>query len=163
MGSEWPCEGWSQINLAPHHKSELMCHLRECRAQKRSVSFGKNQCDLQCCLFFQGDPSVFTRALKAVGFWGLGGKGPYYTTCLLFLRLKILGTSGQDGGVGRYTLPPHTTKRGQLLKTKNFLCQKIELYGSPTTKELRKKHSPRPVGGAETGSWGGEDSRQGGG
>ena len=26
------------------------------------------------------------------------------------------------------------------------------------TKYIKKKHSPRPVGGAETGSWGGEDS-----
>ena len=31
--------------------------------------------------------------------------------------------------------------------------QKIKLYGNPTTKELKKKHSSRPVGGAETGSW----------
>ena len=30
--------------------------------------------------------------------------------------------------------------------------QKIELYGSSTTKEIKKKHSSRPVGGAETGS-----------
>ena len=28
----------------------------------------------------------------------------------------------------------------------------MELYGSPTTKEIKKKHSPRPVGGAETGN-----------
>ena len=35
-------------------------------------------------------------------------------------------------------------------KTQN--CQKIELYGSTTTKELKKKHSPRMVGGVETGS-----------
>ena len=63
-------------------------------------------------------------------------------------------TSGQDGGVDRYTLPPHTTKRKTTnLKTKNNqTCQKIELYGSLTTKELKKKHSSRPVGGAETGS-----------
>ena len=40
------------------------------------------------------------------------------------------------------------------LKTKNNKnCQKIKLYGNPTTKELKKKHSPRPVGGVETGSW----------
>ena len=26
------------------------------------------------------------------------------------------------------------------------------MYGSPTTKESKKKHSPRPVGGAEMGS-----------
>ena len=32
-------------------------------------------------------------------------------------------------------------------------CQKIELYGSPTTKELKKKHSFRLVEGVEIGSW----------
>ena len=71
--------------------------------------------------------------------------------------------SSQGGGVGRYTLPPCTTKRSTTtnLKTKNNQnCQKI-LYGSLTTKELKKKHSSRPVGGAEMGSWGGEDSYQG--
>ena len=35
----------------------------------------------------------------------------------------------------------------------NQTCQKIELYGNPTTKELKKKHSFRLVGGAETSSW----------
>ena len=40
-------------------------------------------------------------------------------------------------------------RKQQELTTKN---KKIELYGSPTTKELKKKHSSRPVGGAETGS-----------
>ena len=47
---------------------------------------------------------------------------------------------------------PHTTKRRTTtnLKTKsNQNCQKIELYGSLTTKELKKKHSSRLVGGAE--------------
>ena len=49
-------------------------------------------------------------------------------------------------------------------KTKNNLnSQKTDLYGSPTTKELKKKHSFRLVGGVETGSWGGENVRQGGG
>ena len=45
-------------------------------------------------------------------------------------------TSGQDGGVGRYTMPPCTTKRRTTsnLKTKNNNnCQKIKLYGSLTT------------------------------
>ena len=57
----------------------------------------------------------------------------------------------------------HTTKiRTTNLKTKNNQnCQKIELCGSPTTKELKKKHSYRPVGAVETGSWGREDSQQG--
>ena len=32
---------------------------------------------------------------------------------------KIRRTSGQDGGVGRHTVPPCTTKRTTNLKTKN--------------------------------------------
>ena len=75
-------------------------------------------------------------------------------------------TSGQDGGVGRYAWFPHTTKRRTTtdLKTKNNQnCQKIELYRSSTTMELKKKYSSRLVGGAETGSQGGEDAWQGGG
>ena len=64
-------------------------------------------------------------------------------------------TSGQDGGVGRHTVPPRTTKTRTTtnLKTKNNQnWQKIKLYGSPTTKEMKKKHSSRRVGGVETGS-----------
>ena len=52
-------------------------------------------------------------------------------------------------------MPPHTTKRRTTtnLKTKNNQnCQKTELYGSLTTKELKKKHSSRLVGGVETAS-----------
>ena len=74
-------------------------------------------------------------------------------------------TAGQDGGIGRNTVPPRTTQRRTTtnLKTKNNQnCQKIELYGSSTTKELNKRHSFRLVGEAETGSWGGKDSQQGG-
>ena len=72
----------------------------------------------------------------------------------------------KDEGVGRYILPPRTTKRRTAtnLKTKNIHnCQKIELYRSPTTKELKKKHSPRLVGRVEMGSQGGGNSQQGGG
>ena len=61
--------------------------------------------------------------------------------------------------MGRYSLLPHTTKRRTTtnLKTKNNQnFQKIKLYGSRTTKELKKKYSPRQVGGAEMGSWGGD-------
>ena len=75
-------------------------------------------------------------------------------------------TTGQDGGTGRYTLPPHITKRRTTtnLKTKNNQnCQKIKPYESPTTKELKKKHSSGLVGRAKMGSQGGEDSWQGGG
>ena len=55
---------------------------------------------------------------------------------------------------------PCTTKRRTTtnLKTKNNQnCHKMELYGSPTTKELKKKHSSRRIIGAETGSRGRED------
>ena len=34
----------------------------------------------------------------------------------------------------------------------NQNCQEIKLYGSPTTKEIKKKHYSRLVGGAEMGS-----------
>ena len=48
------------------------------------------------------------------------------------------------------------------LKTKNNQnCQKIKLYGSPTTKELKKKHSF--TGGKDRdGNPGEEDMQQGG-
>ena len=75
-------------------------------------------------------------------------------------------TSGQDGGVGRYTLPPHTIKRRTAtnLKIKNNQnCQKIKLYRSQTTKKLKKKHSSRLVGDTEMDNWGGEDAQQIGG
>ena len=77
----------------------------------------------------------------------------------------FLETSSQDRGIGRHTVPPRTTRRTTTnLKTKsNQNCQKIELYGSLTTKELKKKHSSRPGGGAETGSQGGEEPHRPGG
>ena len=54
------------------------------------------------------------------------------------------------------------TKDNNKFKNKNNQnCQKIKLYGSPTTKELKKKHSSRLVGGAEMGSQGRKDSKQG--
>ena len=74
--------------------------------------------------------------------------------------------SGQDGGISKYTFPPHTTKKKTMtnLKIKNNQnCQKIKLYESLTSKELKKKHSSRLVGGVETGSQGREDTQQGSG
>ena len=64
-------------------------------------------------------------------------------------------TQGLPAKIGKYTVPPRTIKRRKTtnLKTKNNQnWQKIELYGSLTTKELKKKHSSRPVGGEEMGS-----------
>ena len=73
-------------------------------------------------------------------------------------RPLINGTwPSQDGGIGRHTVPPHTTKRRtttNLKTTNNQNLQKIELYGSPTTKELKKKHSSRPVGDGTPGQRG---------
>ena len=80
------------------------------------------------------------------------------------LRDKNKGeTSSQDAGIGRYTLPPHATERRTTnLKIKNNQnYQKIKLYASLTTKELKKKHPFRWVGGVEMGSGGGEDTQQG--
>ena len=58
----------------------------------------------------------------------------------------------------------HNQRKTTNFKTKtNQNRQKIELYGSLTIKELKKKHSFRLVRGVETGSRGGEDVQQGGG
>ena len=67
-------------------------------------------------------------------------------------------TSGQDGGVSRYILTPPTITNLKTKNNQNF--QKIELYGSLTTKELKKKHSSKLVRGVETDSQGGEDTWQ---
>ena len=81
--------------------------------------------------------------------------------------LSLLNQShAEDGGVGRHTVPPRTTKRRTTtnLKTKNNKnCQKIELYGSLTTKELKSKHSFRLERGVETSSWDRQDTCQHGG
>ena len=53
-----------------------------------------------------------------------------------------LGSSGQDGGVGRNPSLPHTTKRRIITTLKsinNQKCQKIKLHGTPTTMELKKQ------------------------
>ena len=74
---------------------------------------------------------------------------------------ELQEASCQDGGVGRYTLPPRTTKRRIItnLKTKNNQnCQKIKLYGGLTTKELKKKHLSSLVGGVEKGRWDEKDA-----
>ena len=51
---------------------------------------------------------------------------------------------------------PCTTKRTttKLIKS-NQNCQEIKLYRNQTTKESKKKHSSRLVGGAEVGTWDG--------
>ena len=64
-----------------------------------------------------------------------------------------LWTSSQDGGIGRYTLLPHTTKRRTTnLKTKITRTSKNQTVLKSTTKELKKKHSFQLVGGTEQAS-----------
>ena len=71
--------------------------------------------------------------------------------------------SSQVKGLGRYTAYSYNQKKDNKYKTKsNQNYQKIKLYGSLTTKELKKKHSFRLLGGAEMGSQAGEDMWQGG-
>ena len=90
-------------------------------------------------------------------------------TFILAKQRNCLLTSGQDGGIDRYTLPSFTTKRKittNLKTSNNQNCQKIKLYGGLTTKELKKKHSFSPVGGAEKTcgeAVAGEPRRRGGG
>ena len=73
-------------------------------------------------------------------------------------KIKMNSQEGLQAFQLRHSLPHTTKRRTTNLKTKiNQNCQKIELYGSPTTKELKKKHSSRLVGGAETGSKGEKD------
>ena len=47
----------------------------------------------------------------------------------------------QDGGVGRHTAPPRTTRTDRKSNGR-----------TSGTKEIKNKHSSRPVGGAETGT-----------
>ena len=74
-----------------------------------------------------------------------------WTQCIVSYSKAHYRTSDQDGDIGRYTSPPHTNKRdNNKFKNKNNQnCQKIELNGSLTTKELKKKHSSRLIGGME--------------
>ena len=61
--------------------------------------------------------------------------------------IKNVIVENQDGGIGRHTAP-----LAQPALTENRMAR-----GS-YTKEIKNKHSSIPVGGAETGSQGGEDS-----
>ena len=89
--------------------------------------------------------------------WIINSKGidrskkPHQTTCktenptlkLLVEKIKWRSSS-QDGGVGRNSSLPHTTKRRTTTNQKsieNQKCQKIKLHGTPTTRELKKKSS----------------------
>ena len=61
-------------------------------------------------------------------------------------------TSSQDGSIGKHgSSPCTTTVKLQLNYRTNIIQnhQEIELYGSLTTKELKKLHSSGWIGGAE--------------
>ena len=68
-------------------------------------------------------------------------------------KLLSFGTSGQDGGIGNMLLLLTQLQKKLHLdyKTNNIKYpQKIESYGSPTTKDLRNPHSSRHIRGPET-------------
>ena len=50
-------------------------------------------------------------------------------------------SENQDGGVGRHTVPPRTTRTDRESTARGY-----------DTKEIKNKHSSRPVGGAEMGT-----------
>ena len=60
-----------------------------------------------------------------------------------------------------YLLAQPKEGQQQLKNENNKNFQQIELYGSPTTKELKNKHLLRLIAGAETGVWNREDWQQG--
>ena len=62
------------------------------------------------------------------------------------------GIDKQDGGIDKHSSPPCTNTTKLQLNYRTIItqnCQKIELYGSGTTKELKKPHSPRWIGGGK--------------
>ena len=63
-------------------------------------------------------------------------------------KIRPLVSEKQDGGIGKYTAPPHITRTDR-----KSMARKSD------TKEIKNKHSSRLVGGAEKGIQGGEDSR----
>ena len=71
----------------------------------------------------------------------------------MYYKITIIEISSQDGGIGKHASPLRTTiaKKYNVYKTNiTQNCQKIKLYGSPTTKDLKKPHSSRRVGEVET-------------
>ena len=68
------------------------------------------------------------------------------------LKKNKIEYSAQDAGVSKQSLPLHTTTEKLQLDYKTSIThnhQKIKMYGSLTTKELKKSHSSRRVGGLE--------------
>ena len=71
-----------------------------------------------------------------------------------FLILKTFNrSSGQDGGKGKHALPSYTAREKITTKLQNKYhpdFQNIKLYGSTTTKDLKKPHSSTWVGRVKT-------------
>ena len=68
------------------------------------------------------------------------------------MRKNNKETSGKGRGVCKHGSPTCTTTAKLQLNYRTNItqkCQEIELYGSMTTKELKKPHSSRQVGDAE--------------
>ena len=58
-----------------------------------------------------------------------------------YLKIRSVILANQDGCVGRHTAPPRTTRTDRESNGKGV-----------DTKEIKNKHSSRPVGGAEKGT-----------
>ena len=70
----------------------------------------------------------------------------------MYCNFNNVLTSSQDGRIGKHSSPPCTTTAKLQLNYKTAIIQnhqKIKLYGSLTTKELKKLYSFRWVGGYE--------------
>ena len=111
------------------------------------------------CILYVFEPSQQVLGWGPWNYW-LGQKVHFFfhkmalvvLSCFSLHLKTILWTFGQDGGIGRHASPPLTTiKRITThLKTKyNQNCQKIKLYGSLTTEDLKRKYSSRWVGEVE--------------
>ena len=82
-----------------------------------------------------------------------------------FLKKLILGTSGQDGGIGRHTVPPCTTKRRTTtsLKTKKSpdLTENQTVWKSDNQGDKEETFIQTGRRGGD-GQPGGKDMQQGG-
>ena len=114
------------------------------------LKMGENTHFLHIIIYFKKGKNAIETQKQICAEYGEGSVTDQ--TCQIWFSR----TAGQDGGIGRHTVPPCTTKRRTTtnLETKNNQnWYKVKLYGSPTTKELKKKHSSRLLGGAETWGW----------
>ena len=142
---------WKALKAFWKKKRELFWNPSQVTNQKKCLIYTASLCLVNMLCHLGNISSYNTQHWRVLGF--VWGGGIWYCICVMKCTdlVKMItshrsapGPSSQDGGIDRYTLPPHTTRRRTTnLTTKNNQnCQEIKLYGSLTTKEL-KKHSFR--------------------